>query len=519
MDYKFDLITVTYTGPDGSIEFISLAPAAPNWEVPDTIANVDLAEAPATPSKKRKTLAEISANTPTKQKAEKKKKKEKGKKDKREHWPSVGQQEVNDVKDDEICRLMAEWQVCAENDVNPKPKPEAKVDPKTKPKNDKRPIQCSICVSDKDIPVYKEFTGLKTTGVQTWIAVSGFDFSDEGPTHTTWSDLVSTAANRKSFIPSLKKLIDYHFKHWLKEHYPTLDPSTPTGRTDGGIQDDFASLRRTYNPGQKDWHQFSVTKQGSKDKPEDQISEFWLEDKHMNRFFGQATDSLIQNLDDHHDRAALKDWGIGTGIINTNIQAYRLLSGGFTSVEANPDTIIRGAVHGSYPGVEVVARSRAHYGYVLATRFQEGDPEWSRVEDPWDNTDRCEVYVSWHVRKNQLLDSHANITQDASQVLATNGRLRGQLNLYRCELDEPPRWARTHQDTPDPNMHFVGSVNFEFTEADFPGAEVKVCEDGIERRLFPVRIKVMCGNYTRTLRVTVTSPDGRYLGRASLRYE
>ncbi|KAH6723219.1 hypothetical protein BKA61DRAFT_663953 [Leptodontidium sp. MPI-SDFR-AT-0119] len=332
------------------------------------------------------------------------------------------------------------------------------------------------------------------------------------------------------------KLIDYHFKHWLKEHHPTLNPSTPKDRTDGGLLDDFASLRRTYNPGQKDWHHFSVAKQVRKDKSETQISELWIEDKHMNQFFGQATDSLIQNLDDHHDRvsqirnsfdeviyggpkgssryveAALKDWGIGNGIINTDCSPGVLL----VSMQ---NMIIRGAVHGSYAGVEVVARSRAHYGYVLAAPFQDGDPEWSRTEDPWDNTDRCEVYVSWHVRKNQLLDSHANITQNASQVLTTGGRLRGQLNLYRCELDEPPRWTRTHQDTPDPNMHFVGSVNFEFTEADFPGAERKVCEDGIQRRLFPVRIKVMCGHYTRTLRVTVTSPDGRHLGRAALRYE
>lgn len=39
--------------------------------------------------------------------------------------------------------------------------------------------------------------------MQTWISIGGFDFSDPGPTHTTWSDMVSTSANRAAFISSL----------------------------------------------------------------------------------------------------------------------------------------------------------------------------------------------------------------------------------------------------------------------------------------------------------------------------
>ena len=39
--------------------------------------------------------------------------------------------------------------------------------------------------------------------MQTWIAIGGFDFSDPGPTHTTWSDMMSTSANRAAFISSL----------------------------------------------------------------------------------------------------------------------------------------------------------------------------------------------------------------------------------------------------------------------------------------------------------------------------
>lgn len=38
-----------------------------------------------------------------------------------------------------------------------------------------------------DKAMMKEFTGLaKPGGLQTWIAIGGFDFSDPGPTHTTW---------------------------------------------------------------------------------------------------------------------------------------------------------------------------------------------------------------------------------------------------------------------------------------------------------------------------------------------
>ncbi|KAH7304503.1 glycoside hydrolase superfamily [Rhexocercosporidium sp. MPI-PUGE-AT-0058] len=55
-----------------------------------------------------------------------------------------------------------------------------------------------------DEAMMKEFTSLAKTGLQTWIAIGGFDFSDPGPTHTTWSDMVSTKANRAAFISSVE---------------------------------------------------------------------------------------------------------------------------------------------------------------------------------------------------------------------------------------------------------------------------------------------------------------------------
>ncbi|XP_014554338.1 glycoside hydrolase family 18 protein, partial [Bipolaris victoriae FI3] len=58
---------------------------------------------------------------------------------------------------------------------------------------------------DADIPLMKDFTALDTN---TWIAVGGYTFSDEGNTHTTWSDLCSTRENRAAFIQSTAEFMD-----------------------------------------------------------------------------------------------------------------------------------------------------------------------------------------------------------------------------------------------------------------------------------------------------------------------
>lgn len=58
-------------------------------------------------------------------------------------------------------------------------------------------------VDPGDLALYSQFTALRSAVMQTWIAIGGFDFSDPGPTHTTWSDMISTSANRAAFISSL----------------------------------------------------------------------------------------------------------------------------------------------------------------------------------------------------------------------------------------------------------------------------------------------------------------------------
>ncbi|KAF2123714.1 glycoside hydrolase family 18 protein, partial [Dothidotthia symphoricarpi CBS 119687] len=59
-----------------------------------------------------------------------------------------------------------------------------------------------------DPPLYREFTKLATNGLQTWVAIGGWSFSDPGNTHTAWSDMCATAAGRAAFIKSLIAFMD-----------------------------------------------------------------------------------------------------------------------------------------------------------------------------------------------------------------------------------------------------------------------------------------------------------------------
>ncbi|KAH7236571.1 oviduct-specific glycoprotein, partial [Fusarium tricinctum] len=61
-----------------------------------------------------------------------------------------------------------------------------------------------------DIKQMREFTDLSKNGkLKTWIAIGGFDMSNENTsTHTAWSDMVSTKANRAAFISSVRDYMD-----------------------------------------------------------------------------------------------------------------------------------------------------------------------------------------------------------------------------------------------------------------------------------------------------------------------
>ncbi|KAK2596250.1 hypothetical protein QQS21_006342 [Conoideocrella luteorostrata] len=79
--------------------------------------------------------------------------------------------------------------------------------------------------ADKDH--MREFTALKGKGknLKTWIAVGGFDFSDPGPTRTTWSDLCADPLKRADFIRSARDfMFDYGFQGIdLDWEYPGTD--------------------------------------------------------------------------------------------------------------------------------------------------------------------------------------------------------------------------------------------------------------------------------------------------------
>ncbi|KAL8918458.1 MAG: hypothetical protein Q9208_007364 [Pyrenodesmia sp. 3 TL-2023] len=88
-----------------------------------------------------------------------------------------------------------------------------------------------------DVAMYTEFTALKTAQLQTWIAIGGFDFSDVGPTHTTWSDMASTKANRAAFVASVVTFMDkYGFQG------ADLDWEYPATDVRGGRPEDTANL-------------------------------------------------------------------------------------------------------------------------------------------------------------------------------------------------------------------------------------------------------------------------------------
>ncbi|KAI6750545.1 hypothetical protein HG530_014826 [Fusarium avenaceum] len=63
---------------------------------------------------------------------------------------------------------------------------------------------------EDDVELYKEFTGLKKKGLETWIAIGGWTFNDPGPTRTTFSDLSASPARRARFIKSLTSFLDEH---------------------------------------------------------------------------------------------------------------------------------------------------------------------------------------------------------------------------------------------------------------------------------------------------------------------
>lgn len=82
-------------------------------------------------------------------------------------------------------------------------------------------------MDDNAASLYNRFTALKSNkpGLETWISVGGWSFTDPGPTQTAFSDMVSSSANRQSFISGLVEFMStYGFDSVdLDWEYPGAD--------------------------------------------------------------------------------------------------------------------------------------------------------------------------------------------------------------------------------------------------------------------------------------------------------
>ena len=88
-----------------------------------------------------------------------------------------------------------------------------------------------------DPPMYRDFTKLATNGLQTWAAIGGWSFSDNGTTHTAWSDMCATEKGRAAFIKStIAFLEEYGFQG------ADLDWEYPEAEKRGGRPGDADNL-------------------------------------------------------------------------------------------------------------------------------------------------------------------------------------------------------------------------------------------------------------------------------------
>ncbi|GKU04285.1 oviduct-specific glyco protein [Fusarium langsethiae] len=98
---------------------------------------------------------------------------------------------------------------------------------------------------EDDAKLYKEFTGLKNKGLNTWIAISGWTFNDPGPTRTTFSDLSTIPAHRSRFIKSVANFLEDHGFQGVnldweqKALFHSLEPDRDGRKED---TDNYASL-------------------------------------------------------------------------------------------------------------------------------------------------------------------------------------------------------------------------------------------------------------------------------------
>lgn len=93
--------------------------------------------------------------------------------------------------------------------------------------------------ADSDGPLATEFTDLKTTnpGLQTWIAIGGWNFNEPGPTATAFSDMVGCKENRTKFITEITSFMQTYAFDGLD-----IDWEYPSASERGGKPADKGNL-------------------------------------------------------------------------------------------------------------------------------------------------------------------------------------------------------------------------------------------------------------------------------------
>jgi chitinase len=73
----------------------------------------------------------------------------------------------------------------------------------------------TYAIAPMDTPsgeLFSRFTALKSkqNGLQAWISVGGWSFTDPGPTRSAFSDMTSSSGNRQKFITGLLEFMDHY---------------------------------------------------------------------------------------------------------------------------------------------------------------------------------------------------------------------------------------------------------------------------------------------------------------------
>ncbi|KAI4274222.1 MAG: hypothetical protein LQ337_004074 [Flavoplaca oasis] len=88
-----------------------------------------------------------------------------------------------------------------------------------------------------DVELYRPFTKLRSSNLETWIAIGGFDFSDPGPTRFTWSEIAADPTKRAAFI---KSCVDFMSEYGFQG--VDLDWEYPGSPERGGSRADIANF-------------------------------------------------------------------------------------------------------------------------------------------------------------------------------------------------------------------------------------------------------------------------------------